>query len=96
MGTRYYIRWYLALTLIGVLPILSVTLAGLIATVNGCVLHEGGVSPCLIMGHDFGGALHTMTVLGWLMLITNFALLAGVLGLVWEGVKAVFRAIFNR
>ncbi|MGH9201104.1 MAG: hypothetical protein ACRD2A_07700, partial [Vicinamibacterales bacterium] len=33
-------------------PILSVVIAGTIASWNGCTLHEGFVNPCVVNGRD--------------------------------------------
>lgn len=82
---------YGLMAVIGLLPLLSVVLAGQIAAANGCGLHEGSVQPCMILGFDAGGILYTMTVLGWLMLVTNLALIAGVAGLLWEALRVVIR-----
>ncbi len=65
--------------LLGLAPLLSVYLAYQIATWTGCAVDEGSVHPCLVAGIDIGGALYTMGVLGWLMLIgLPIAAVAGV------------------
>lgn len=87
---------YSLMTVIGLLPLLSVFLAGQIAGVHGCALHEGGPQPCMVFGFDAGGVLYTMTVLGWLMLVTNLALIAGVAGLLWEALLALVRRFLSR
>ena len=51
-------------------PILSVVIAGTIASWNGCTLHEGFVNPCVVNGRDIGGTLYSMGVMGWFMLAT--------------------------
>ncbi|MFV0624512.1 hypothetical protein ACBY01_10940 [Sphingomonas sp. ac-8] len=81
---------------IGIAPIASVAIAGLVADLNGCDLHEGYPQPCIVLGADIGALLYTMTVMGWLMLISLFFLAGGLLGLVWEGVLLLMRAVSSR
>ena len=89
--------WLLILmVLIGIAPLASVALAGLIAELNGCGLHEGFAQPCIVAGVDIGGLLYTMTVMGWLMLVSLFFLAGGLLGLAKEGVLLVVRKIWAR
>jgi hypothetical protein len=57
-------------TLIGFAPLISVVIAGTIASRFGCRLDEGDAHPCLVLGHDLGDILYTMGVAGWLMLGT--------------------------
>ncbi|MBU4611189.1 hypothetical protein IMZ29_11790 [Achromobacter sp. GG226] len=75
------------MVLVGVAPLASVALAGFIAQVNGCGLHEGYPQPCIVLGADIGGVLYTMTALGWLMLISLLFLAGGLLGLAAEGLR---------
>ena len=84
------------MVVIGIAPFVSVALAGLIAEWNGCVLHEGFAGPCIVFGTDIGGVLYTMTVMGWLMLISLMFLAGGLLGLVWECVLLLGRRILRR
>ena len=84
------------MVVIGIAPFVSVALAGLIAEWNGCVLHEGFAGPCIVFGTDIGGVLYTMTVMGWLMLISLFFLGGGLLGLAWEGVLLIARTLSQR
>ena len=51
-------------------PVLSVLAASLIASWNGCRLHEGFANRCVVYGTDMGGLLYSMGVLGWFMLMT--------------------------
>ena len=51
-------------------PILSVIIAGTIASWKGCTLHEGFVNPCVVNGRDVGETLYAMGVMGWFMLAT--------------------------
>jgi len=89
--------WLLILMIvIGIAPLASVALAGLIAELNGCALHEGFAQPCIVSGVDIGGLLYTMAVMGWLMLISLFFLAGGLLGLAKEGVLLVVRKIWSR
>lgn len=65
--------YFVVLALIAVAalsPLISVLIASGIANAAGCQLDEGGAHPCLIGGTDWGDALLTMFVLGWLMLAT--------------------------
>ncbi|MBC9209690.1 hypothetical protein IBL26_22825 [Roseomonas aerophila] len=84
------------MVLIGIAPLASVALAGLIAELNGCGLHEGFAQPCIVAGVDIGGLLYTMAVMGWLMLVSLFFLAGGLLGLAKEGVLLVVRKIWAR
>lgn len=79
--------------LIGIAPLVSVVLAGLIAEINDCPLHEGFVQPCIVLGRDIGGLLYTMAVMGWLMLISLFFLAGGLLGLAAEVVRLLIRKL---
>lgn len=89
--------WMLILMiLIGIAPLVSVVLAGQIADLNGCGLHEGFVQPCIVLGTDIGGVLYNMTALGWLMLISLFFLAGGLLGLAKESLLLIWRMIMAR
>ena len=44
--------------------------AGTFAEANGCVLNEGRVTPCVLLGIDWGSTLYTLGVLGWLFIIS--------------------------
>ena len=65
------------MVVIGIAPLVSVFLAGTIADLNGCSLHEGFVQPCIVLGADIGGLLYNMIAIGWLMLISLFSWRAG-------------------
>ena len=56
--------------LVGIAPIISVVIAGTLANMHGCVLHEGFVNPCVILGAERGELLYTMGVAGWFGLMT--------------------------
>ncbi|MXO99297.1 hypothetical protein GRI97_09880 [Altererythrobacter xixiisoli] len=86
----------MAMILIGIAPLASVALAGVIADLNGCGLHEGFAQPCSVLGADIGGVLYTMTTLGWLMLISLFFLAGGLLGLAGEALGWALRRIRGR
>lgn len=81
--------WLVAglLTLVGLAPVASLTLAAVIANRYGCRLHEGFPEPCLIGGTDWGGTLYQMGVAGWLMLLTlpllALGLVLGIAALIW-------------
>ena len=65
-----YLWLAVLLLLIALAPVISVVVAGMLANANGCALDEGSVHPCLIAGADWGEALYTMGVAGWLALAT--------------------------
>ena len=89
--------WLLILMIfIGIAPLASVFLAGLIADLNGCALHEGFVQPCIVFGTDIGGLLYNMVAVGWLMLISLFFLAGGLLGLAKEALLLIVRMITKR
>lgn len=67
---KLYLGVFLSIALVALLPVLSVAIAGGIASLADCRLDEGNVHPCVILGADFGGLLYGMGVLGWLMLVT--------------------------
>lgn len=58
------------IVLLAALPLIGALTAGWLAEANGCALNEGSTNPCIIMGADWGEALYTLFVLGWLMLAT--------------------------
>ena len=74
--------------IVGLLPIFSVLVAGGIATLNDCALHEGNPNPCLILGVDIGEILYFLGVMGWFMLIS---IPLGLLGLFVSGIWFVFK-----
>ncbi|MCL4067926.1 hypothetical protein M3484_15225 [Pseudomonas sp. GX19020] len=96
MKTSRRIWLLILMVVIGIAPLASVALAGLIADWNGCALHEGFAQPCILLGTDIGGVLYTMAVMGWLMLISLFFLGGGLLGLAWEGVLLIARRMSGR
>ena len=71
----------IAILFVALSPSIPVLLAAAVARANNCVLSESGPSPCIILGHDFGGLLNGLGVLGWLGLAT--IPLAGLLFLAW-------------
>jgi len=89
--------WLLLLmVVIGSMPLASGVLAGKIADLNDCGLHEGFAQPCVVLGVDIGGLLYSMVVMGWLMLISLFFLAGGVLGLAQEGLMLIVRSIWRK
>jgi hypothetical protein len=83
----------LILLVLGVLPMISVFVAGTIAGWAGCVLHEGFANPCMIGGRDWGSTLYTLFVLGWLGLATWPFAAAGLLLLAIAALLAGIRAL---
>jgi len=61
---------FIASVAFGVAPLISVIIAGTLASSHGCTLHEGDVNPCVILGYDFGQLLYTMGMMGWFMFLT--------------------------
>lgn len=49
---------------------LLLTLGVGLASALGCALDKGSVHPCPALGMDLGGALYTLGMMGWIMLIT--------------------------
>jgi hypothetical protein len=82
------------LVVLTIWPVISVLVASSIAEANGCALDEGSVHPCLVDGADWGEALYTMAVLGWLMLAT-LPLGGGAL-LVWLIILIIHRIAWRR
>jgi len=78
---------YFLIFLVAGAPMISVIIAGTIASWNGCTLHEGFVNPCVINGRDIGETLYAMGVMGWFMLVTiplgALAFVAWTLAWVW-------------
>ena len=56
--------------LVALAPLLSVFIAGGIASATGCTVDEGSSHPCVIAGTDWGETLYTMFVMGWFMFLT--------------------------
>lgn len=69
-SVRALLIGYFLIVLVAGAPIISVIVAGAIASWNGCELHEGFRNPCIVNGTDIGDTLYTMGVLGWLMIAT--------------------------
>ena len=57
-------------TIVCVLPLVSLLLSLAVASLANCSLDEGSVHPCVIVGLDFGEALYTMFVATWLGFLT--------------------------
>jgi hypothetical protein len=66
--------WYwlalFVITAFAFAPIGSVLLCSAIANTYGCRVDEGSAHPCIIAGHDYGGLLYSLGVMGWLMLVS--------------------------
>ncbi|HRK20116.1 MAG TPA: hypothetical protein PK970_14270, partial [Hyphomicrobiaceae bacterium] len=67
-------KWFRWLAILGVVfaiaPMLSMLLAGTIASHYGCTLNEGNPHPCVIAGADRGHTLYNMAMMGWLTIFT--------------------------
>ena len=77
---KVFIAVLSVVTLISISPIISVVIAGLLASHFGCHVDEGSVHPCPAFGTDIGDLLYFMGVLGWLMLMTIPALVLALIG----------------
>lgn len=88
-SVRALLIGYFLIALVAGAPIISVMVAGSIASWNGCELHEGFRNPCIVNGTDIGDTLYTMGVLGWLMIATIPLGLAAVVAwtLIWYVVR---------
>ena len=51
-------------------PLLLPLVASGVANLAGCQVHEGGPSPCLILGMEFGELFAFLAVLPWLSFAT--------------------------
>jgi hypothetical protein len=69
----------LTLLLVGIAPMVSAFLASWLAEAHGCILNEGTANPCMIGGADWGQALYTMFVAGWLFLLTMLLIPVGLI-----------------
>ena len=92
----WWIYWLLLvlILLFALAPVISVLVAGWLAESNGCVLHEGGINPCMVGGSDMGPTLYTLFVLGWFMLAT-IPLGGGAL-IVWLVILIIHRIAWGR
>jgi hypothetical protein len=80
MRTRYWPPFiiFIGSVAFGALPLISVIIAGTLASSHGCTLHEGYSNPCMILGADRGELLYTMGVMGWFMFLTVPVALYGI------------------
>ena len=85
---------YLVIAVLAGWPVASVVAAGLIASWNGCTLHEGFTNPCIVNGTDIGGTLYSMGVMGWFMIAT--IPLAAIGFVVWTVTWIVLRRLKGR
>lgn len=69
--------------IIGGFPMFFVFLSSVIAELNGCVVNEGDVNPCMLLGVDIGELLYNMFAMGWLIIVTQpFGLFVGGISLI--------------
>jgi hypothetical protein len=93
------LRWIVMFVVLAVIvlvagaPIISVVIAGVIASSHGCALNEGFVNPCVVGGEGIGETLYTMGVAGWFMLVT---IPAGLIAAIVWGVIAVIMLMTDR
>lgn len=67
---RAYLHAALVILLISGAPLLSVSLASVIATIGDCKAIEARVLPCVILGVDLGWLVYGLGIMGWLMLLS--------------------------
>lgn len=65
----------------GFAPILSMLTATALASAGGCLLDEGGMHPCIILGTDWGETLNFMFVAAWFFFLTFPFAIIGLMGL---------------
>lgn len=89
--------WLIGLSvLFAILPLISMFIAGGIASMFGCTIDESGTSVCMTPLGDLGGTLSLMGIVGWLVFFTVpigfLGLLLGVLLLIVAIVRAKLKA----
>ncbi|MFV0410173.1 MAG: hypothetical protein ACK5LJ_10910 [Paracoccus sp. (in: a-proteobacteria)] len=89
-------RIWVLMVVIRIAPLVSVVLAGLIASQNDCILSEADIHPCVVLGVDIGGLLAGMGIMGWFMLVSVFPLMIGLLGLALEAAWLILRKLRSR
>ncbi|MEO5805373.1 hypothetical protein [Devosia sp.] len=92
--SKLYAWSFAAIVLLGIWPLLSVLVTSSLAEAHGCLVDEGSVHPCIIMGSDWGEALYAMGVMGWFMLLT-FPLAAG-LSMIWAIALIIHHSVWLR
>jgi hypothetical protein len=94
---RRILVWLLViLTVLELVPLLSVLATALVANVLGCTVDEGSIHPCLFAGTDLGGLLYSMGMMGWLFILTAPLMVLVLLGWILIGGLAVWRAVRRR
>jgi hypothetical protein len=94
---RRILVWLLViLTVLELVPLLSVLATALVANVLGCQVDEGSIHPCLFAGTDLGGLLYSMGMMGWLFILTAPLMVLVLLGWILIGGLAVWRAVRRR
>jgi len=91
---RTYAVILVAIVLFAAAPLLSVIFTSVVAEANGCVVNEGGVHPCLVLGLDIGGLLYFTGVMGWFMLVT--IPLGGGASIVWLVILIIHRIAWGQ
>jgi len=76
---------------IGIAPIGIAIAAEMLGRSLGCSTDASGARPCLVGGIDFGDALHTGFMMGFLTLLTAPIFLTGLGLLIFVGVRALIR-----
>jgi hypothetical protein len=80
------------LTVVGFAPFVCLLIGLALASATGCQMSEGGMEHCVLWGHDFGRLIYTLTMMGWVMLLTSPLMLISVIGWIVIGVTALRRA----
>jgi hypothetical protein len=70
MSWKLFITLFVLIALLTLSPIISIVVAGTIASLNGCELSEVGAQPCMIGGEDYGKLLYALSMMGWFAIAT--------------------------
>ena len=72
----------IASILVGILPLISASMASAIATLNHCELNEGSANACVILSVDLGDVLYAMFAAGWYLFLSIPFAIASIVGLI--------------
>lgn len=65
MSWKLLIILFVLIALLALSPIISIVVAGTIASLNGCALGDLNAQPCMIGGEDYGKFLYSLSMMGW-------------------------------
>ncbi|MDM8566941.1 hypothetical protein QUF74_14990 [Candidatus Halobeggiatoa sp. HSG11] len=78
------IKSFVASVIFGILPIIPVLIALLVATTNGCALSSENSNPCFILGIDFENLLNLMSMMMFLLFVTiPIGLIGAIISVIW-------------